>query len=325
MVSLPKDWTYKVGLNPGDYVLMIEQGNRLVIVPEREGTRELVGEVLVKSDAPVDDILREVISKYLAGYDTIRLVFKSPPRAKTAQLKQLIRRKLAGAEIMDETYDTVVIKILLDLAEIPTMKALGRLHRLTSAMLRDAIKAFAEKDKHLAEDVIQRDDEADRFQFLIVRQLSQALLDYRLMEELNIGGPVEALSLRLLARNLERIADHASSIASLAIKVIESGVANDSFSALIASLGEKAAEVFDKCMEAFFRRSRKIAGETLSNASRLLDEIEKKTCEVLASGGELTPLIVMIIDHIRRVIRYSEDIAEIVVNIESARNATTEI
>ena len=89
------------------------------------------------------------------------------------------------------------IKPLID---IPRMADQARF------MVREALDAFVRTDLKLAEDVLSRDDAVDKLKDQIFREL----LTYMISEPKRIE---QALCLILIARNLERVGDHATNIA----------------------------------------------------------------------------------------------------------------
>lgn len=89
------------------------------------------------------------------------------------------------------------IKPLID---IPRMAEQARF------MVREALDAFVRTDLKLAEDVLFRDDEVDKLKDQIFREL----MTYMISEPKRIE---QGLNLILIARNLERVGDHATNIA----------------------------------------------------------------------------------------------------------------
>ncbi len=81
-----------------------------------------------------------------------------------------------------------------------------RMADLAKSMLKDSLDAFVKKDADLARSVIQRDDEEDKLKSHAFHELM------RLMQS-DSSTIQRALGLILIARNLERIADHATNIA----------------------------------------------------------------------------------------------------------------
>jgi phosphate transport system protein len=83
---------------------------------------------------------------------------------------------------------------------------LPRMSELAEAMVRDSLNALVRGDQDLAQSVLQRDDQVDRLR----DQLFRELLTY-MME--NSAVVFAAFELVMVAKNLERIGDHATNIA----------------------------------------------------------------------------------------------------------------
>jgi phosphate transport system protein len=74
------------------------------------------------------------------------------------------------------------------------------------AMVRDALRSFIEGDTELARHVLEADDDVDRINKEAFATLSQYMQSHP-------EGAVQALDALSVARNLERVADHATNIA----------------------------------------------------------------------------------------------------------------
>jgi len=81
-------------------------------------------------------------------------------------------------------------------------------------MVRESLDAFVRRDARLAVEVCQADDTIDA----IYKQLFRELLTYMIEDPKTVS---RALHLLLVARNLERIADHATNIAEDVIYYVE--------------------------------------------------------------------------------------------------------
>jgi phosphate transport system protein len=85
---------------------------------------------------------------------------------------------------------------------------------LAQEMTRESLDAFVRRDADLARDVLRRDDVVDDLKDQVFREL----LTYMMADP----GTIErALSLILISRNLERVADHATNIAEDVIFMVE--------------------------------------------------------------------------------------------------------
>lgn len=85
---------------------------------------------------------------------------------------------------------------------IPTMAEIAQ------SMVRDVLNAYGARDAQLAVDVIRRDDKVDNFYNSIFRNLVAHMIE-------NPTTISDAAQLLFVARNLERIGDHATNVAEM--------------------------------------------------------------------------------------------------------------
>jgi phosphate transport system protein len=90
---------------------------------------------------------------------------------------------------------------------------LPRMSELAEGMVRDSINALVRGDQVLAKSVLARDDQVD----LLRDQMFRELLTY-MMENSAVVFP--AFELILVAKNIERIGDHATNIAEDVIYIV---------------------------------------------------------------------------------------------------------
>jgi phosphate transport system protein len=102
-------------------------------------------------------------------------------------------------------------KVLSGLAPIPEAAgSLRRMARAVSLLLKDALDAFAARDAGLAEEVRQRDHDIDQMYNALFREL----LTHMLEDSRKI---TPAMQLHFIAKNIERVGDHATTIAEQVI------------------------------------------------------------------------------------------------------------
>ena len=106
------------------------------------------------------------------------------------------------------------VLVLLPQPPLKPLIDIPRMAEIAEKMIRDALDAFVKKDAALARDVLHRDDEVDELKDQVFREL----LTYMMADP---GTIQRALSLILISRNLERIADHATNIAEDVIFIVE--------------------------------------------------------------------------------------------------------
>lgn len=79
---------------------------------------------------------------------------------------------------------------------------------IAQSMVRDVLNAYAARDQQLAIDVIERDEKLDNFYNSIFRNLVSHMME-------NPSTISSAAQLLFVARNLERIGDHATNVAEM--------------------------------------------------------------------------------------------------------------
>ena len=79
---------------------------------------------------------------------------------------------------------------------------------MAQGMVRDVLNAFAARDQHMAVNVIERDEKLDNFYDSIFRNLVAHMIE-------NPATISSAAQLLFVARNLERIGDHATNVAEM--------------------------------------------------------------------------------------------------------------
>ncbi len=104
-----------------------------------------------------------------------------------------------AVNIAERSLDLIRRPLLKPLIDIPEMA------RLAESMVKDAIDAFVRGDAVLARSVCERDDDVDNLNDQVFREL----LTYTMADPETIP---RAMDLILVARSLERIADHATNI-----------------------------------------------------------------------------------------------------------------
>lgn len=110
-----------------------------------------------------------------------------------------------------------ISEISVDLLKSPPLKPLidiPHMAHLAQKMIKNSIEAFVNQDPRLAEDVCQHDDEVDRINDQVLREL----LTYMIEDPKSIGRAVDLI---LVSRNIERIADHATNISEDVIFIVE--------------------------------------------------------------------------------------------------------
>lgn len=113
-----------------------------------------------------------------------------------------------AVNIAERTLDLLKEPLLKPLIDIPRMASVAQ------GMVKDSLDAFVRRDAELARAVCRRDDEVDRLNDQVFREL----LTYMLQDPRSIERAVELI---LVGRHLERIADHATNIAEDVVYLVQ--------------------------------------------------------------------------------------------------------
>jgi phosphate uptake regulator len=267
-VSLPKEWATKRNLRKGDQVFLEEDGDGLRIVPAAaiEARRREPEEYIVDADlCDVPGLLeRIIVGSYVLGRE--RVVVRSRRRLSSEHLAEVQRtsRRLMGLGIIEETATRITLQTSIEPTKYPIETLLKRLYSLGSTMLDEAIEALVTRDKGLAEDAIRREDDADMMYWLIVRLLLGAQADDAIAEKLGIEDRLWIAGYRLIAKELESVADHGEDIAATVLRLLEKDreVSTAVIQAL-TDLAEGVRETYSKGIAALLSRDLKLANEAI--------------------------------------------------------------
>jgi phosphate uptake regulator len=320
VVSLPKTWVTDVGLRAKDPVaVLVQPDSSLLIVPRRDIRAASKSEAILEASQGLDKdfLLRHFISYYLAGYDTIRISLGRTDAELRGFIREGIRRKLVGVEIIEESSGGILTQCLSGYVDLPLKKALERMAIIAGGMLSDSVAVLHGGTKGLADEVIERDDEVDRFYHFLLRQLNIAVRDRSVIQEIGLTSTRDCLGYRLVVKSVERVADHAVSIAAQAenLQNLPEGAVKK-----IQEMTALSKKVFDSSITALLRLDGKTAEEAIARTKEVILAEEKISGEVLAprmSGAQVASTKLML-ESIRRAAEYGSDIAEIAIDLTVA-------
>ncbi len=312
VISLPKKWVDRNGLQRSEALAIHEEADgSLLIVPHSEARprkRRIV--IDLPDDVQEGDLVRRLVGAYLAGADEIHLRSRHRLEPLVRNTVRTTIRDLVGVEVLEETGDSLTLQDLVGVSEMDLRKTVTRMHRIAMIMFDDAMQSFEHGTIDIATDVISRDDELDRLEWHVSKQMHALLEQPRLAARLDIR-PAEALNLFLAARALERMGDHASKICKN-ILLLDS--VSDEVATSILSQAQVVRGIWDAAFnalkrDAFEQGSKatddgKTAGAWRGEFSSLVQSMEPEVV------GPLT----LIADSVDRVRGYAVDIAEIAMN-----------
>ncbi len=319
ILSLPKDWVIRNQLKKGtSMTLREEEDGSLSIVPSKLEKMEKKDAAYIKV-SPNDNseaVMRKAISSYLAGYNNLHIKAQgqhSMPSKLRNHLKNFARNYLVGTEIVIDTPTELTLQVLLNYPELTVQSALSRMSIIASSMHKEAITSLKELDYSTAKSVIETDREVNRFGLYIVRLLKLAVSNTRIIKEIGLSNPRDSLGYRLIAKSVERAADHATKIAENVL-LLKTPV-NELLFGRIEQMSSLAISMFEKSMEALFKRDYNLAESVIEQISQV-HKLEKEA--VLSSQNvpiEEIAQMRLLIESVRRTAEYASDISEVVLNL----------
>lgn len=320
IVSLPKEWIMDLGLKQGDQVTIVRQGtSTLQITPSKRHTKVIETDDATFEINPDDEsavIVRKLVSLYFLGFKTINVKPKSG-RLKPSQrfaVKDAVKRVLMGTEIIADSTDGITIQVLINLFELSIDGAFKRMLLIAKSMQNDALLALEEANFDLATEVINSDDEVDRFSFYIIRQLKIAIQNEHMLKDMGFENARSCLGYRVIVKNIERVGDHAVGIAKDLLEFKKP--VRKSVMVEIREMSNFSLSVLDEACLSLFKKDF-IEAEFAIQKSAEIIKYEKKVLESIKSlkDDEEVYRVRRMVENIRRISEYASDIAEIVMNM----------
>jgi len=320
-ISLPIKWAREAGIKQGDELTLIQRAdNSLLITPEKKEGKQIKSTELEFSELEsFEDNFRYLIAHYLVGYDLIKLLSPSGFEAEERKrIKEEVRKRLIGMEVVGESSKEIVLQSFLKYEDFTLRDAIRSMSEIILSMHGDAISALENGDLNLAEDVIERDNEIDRFYLLIVRQLKAAMSDPELAKKIGVGRQRDSLGYRIIVKSMERIGDHVENIAKNSKSPVSVPASLGVHSTEgIKEIGLRAENIFTKTLTSLSNLDMKEANETIREANALIDKLEGINERVLAEELSITDKIHILssLESLGRIAKYCADIAEVTINM----------
>jgi phosphate uptake regulator len=307
-VCLPRSWAEKQGLKKGTLVALDETSEGKLLIDSKYDAAPLP-RVANLNAGPY--LRREIISRYLLGFDIIRIEAKERIDFDVRNVVKTTVGSLIGLEIVEESYSQIVLQCLLEPSGFPPEKILRRNYAIVAGMNRDAANSFINGDLQLAKSVIARDDESNRLYFLLVRILRTIIQAPSLSEKLGIT-PIECFDYRLAASLIEAIGDACVQIAAKAIEL--NGIkSSEELQKLLAALQAICFDAHEQALKSFVNKDIALA----DNVRNLHGKIETIFADVEKVAKdqpvEVMPQILATASFLRQIYEHSVDLADLVV------------
>lgn len=305
IVSIPKKWA-KGRVKEGDEVYIEDEEDSIRVYFEEEP--EDIRRVRLNYEEPISSLIRKVIACYISGYDMINIKSENV-MGKKREIEKMVREKIMGLEVIDESSKEVKLQNLLKHSDLQTKGLLQRMNSIIKSMYEDVIRSMSNGDENLLKDVIKRENEIDRLYLFGVRQMDSAVMNKKTREKLEIESKRSCLGYRIIIKSMERIGDHLKRISSHLLELEDRPLDED-----IVKLGEESLEAYVGVMESLSKKDGKPAEKNIQDSK----SVDKNSQEIRENMKE-DEKVKDIISSIDRTRKISRDIAEIVINFSVSK------
>jgi len=315
VVTLPKDWAEAQKIVKNDPVGLIVQPDGTLLITKKI-TEDPVQRIKEIDSTAITDpafLFRMLIGAYITGFTMIRITTKVrfPPFVRT--VVRDFTQMTIGQEVVEESETAITIKDLLNPAEMPYDNTIKRMFVIIKTMHEDAMTALETHNRSLAMDVIKRDTDADRLNWLIARQTNMILQNASLSRKMGISQNM-AMNYYQLSRIIERVGDHAVRIAEHSLPIIDVDF-DKKFMNAIRKASALSLEIFDRSIITFFNADMKEAHRNIESITALENICGEINNMVLKQDALVALNIAYISESIRRSGEYAGDISETVINL----------
>lgn len=277
-VSIPKAWASDQDLDAGTEVTLfaLDEGSLVVRVRSADDGWLADARVGIPDDRP-ETVERAFAAAYATGFRTFRL--EGSLTAGQRRAAREVARGHAGVQITEEGESGVVVRAVLDPAEVSIQQSVVQLEFVALSMHRAGTAALVGEDD--GRRVAERSTEVRRRVAMVRRHLSRALVDVGTTEELGVDRPA-LFDYYCTARALERVADHAVRLDDLAAR----GSLSGEHAAAVRDVASDARSVVEDATAALLGGSpTQVARDALDRRDELRHGV-RATEAALADGGD---------------------------------------
>lgn len=304
IVSLPSRWVKETGLSKGSELVLEENNGVLTISNSQAKPREDTRILNVSGKPNLEYFQRVLTSIYIAGFDTLTIKSSSYIDSSTIEAISRFTRLVMGVEIFDESARSIVLQNVLDSSSFPVSNAVRRMSLNVQTMIEDTISGMENSDGDLLESVIGRDDDVDRYQLYVYREVQAGKNEQE-----------NGTFYLIFSRILERIADHAVNICKIWKNA--GGTRNDGVSQLVGLLRE-SGKMYIEAVDAFYSKKFEVLNEIIGKKPKVVNG--KSEILRAVTGERSAYTIVPASEEVVRIGLYATDIAELAMDMIVAGN-----
>ncbi len=315
-VSLPREGVGTRNLGVGSPVYVRTRIDGTLVIHDREpsmASREVV--VQVRSDRPREHVFRDLIAAYLAGAREFVVCEPGGISPGTRDMAKAFTRRTVHPEIVSEEAETLRLREVSRGAELELGPLLRRMFQVVRALQLEAGRSWRDPERLRGTSWEGRDDDVDRQAWFIERIL--ALRQAAFPGDGGLTSPTDSpLSVLVLVRSLERIADHAVRMAENGLRWADT-TPSDRLVRAVNQFHRQALDHFSSAFVAAESRDHARANDVLDLGEALHATYATLSESFFSRGlvGGLPAIsavpLGLTLQSIDRTVSYAQDIAEV--------------
>lgn len=266
LVTIPKSWVAKMGLEKGGHVYMELEDPDLVLSPvnrkrDTQSRRLNIENVLDKKMLEL-----RIGAAYIQGHDVAEIVSKGKVLPDQKRWIREIVDNLVGVEVSEEYSDRMVLQNIVNPRLFDLDDSMKRFSESSLAVLTDAIVGLKKSDMVLAQDAYERGKQSTKLYKLLMRLALQILRNRKLRDELKVYD-VDGLVARLLAiKDLGRSAYYTYRVAQ---HVTEVKRPDSTTVALVEKMARTTIGMQEDAFEAFMKKDVDLASAVIDRMDQV--------------------------------------------------------
>ncbi len=306
-ISLPKSWATRNDVNTGTPLVLYPGENRLVALKQTAHTGPDAISIDIRGVDP-EALKKTLETAYVTGYDEITLQSSTSLTPEQRRAARSAVNGLVGVEIQSVTEESLLVHSLLDSTEVSLRQTVVQMQLTALSMHEDAIRAIVEDDAELARRVIDQDDDVDRLFALVSRQFHRGLAEFREVTQLDVDRQTAFAHYRI-ARQLERVGDHAEKTAAAAAR--QHDAPPERFHEELVSLGDQSRDVLRGALDATLDSGSisELQG-VLVDRDAVVEDVRTLDRSLYDEEVPEPQLLASILDSIERIAEYGANVAE---------------
>lgn len=317
-LSLPKEWVERRKLDRGEEIAVFEEEDgslRLYpIKTEREEPAEVV--LALEDFREVRELEYCIGTYYIQGSNKISITSKKMIPADVKKRLKLLRVNLPGVEVAEERADEISFHVIVDPAAFSLESLVEKTSSFSLHLQEDAVKSLLDGDVRLAREVIERSKEALRHYRMTIRQVALASFSRAIARKVGVKDCRECVTFALIARDLNRLVYHSSSIASQFLTLNRKSKISREILRIIEEISSIVHEMQRDAVQAFLKRDVKLAIATMGKMSDIRRKEKTLLTTILkkVKDADLAVALSHIARDLRRIAGYSVAIADDAMN-----------